>query len=62
MNVFICVRACDLLHNGGQPPQGEAALIAPGHHRTAELHHDPLGVAQFAAVGEGAAVGSSLED
>lgn len=48
-----------LLHYGGQPSQGQAALVAAGDHRAAQLDHDALGLLQLAAVGEGLTVGAS---
>ena len=50
------VKRPHLLHDGGQPAQGQAALVSPGYHRAAQLHHDPLGLPQLPAVGKGAAV------
>lgn len=55
-----CLCASHLLHNGGQPPQSQTTLIATRDHSTAELNYNPLGLAQFTAVGKRASTGSAL--
>lgn len=52
---YLLAQNFHLLHNRRQPPQGQAALVASGDHGAAQLHHDPLGVTELAAAGEGAA-------